>query len=124
LLEIAKSAAPSDAADECLKALGLSRGRGKGSPFEEFRLWEKRAHACESFARRILEGEAYKNARLDTAKECKISGETLDVWLRDFFPAKQGDETWLDFFRRKTALEGPDFDKTLCAFLGFVTTVV
>jgi hypothetical protein len=121
LLKIARTTAPGDAPKAALKALGLSVLTGKESPFQEFELATKRELVCLSFARKILSGAPHKQARWDVANESeKVSIQTVDSWLRDFYPDKRGDlETWGDFFRRKTNLEGPDYDKLLASLLYF-----
>jgi hypothetical protein len=118
LLDVAEKASPRFAGEESLKALGLSRPTGQTSPFEEFQRARKRQDACVLFARHVLDGTEYKIAQEDVTIRFDISIATLNNWLRYFFPGRNSDdETWLDFFRRKTNLYGPDFDPALSAVL-------
>jgi len=119
LLEVANTTLPRDAPKAALKALGLSAPKGQGSPFEEFQRATKREPFCISFGRKILfEKSPYGQTKLDVAKEFSVSPELVDVWLRSFFPDKRGtSETWLEFFQRKTNLEGSDYDKLLASLL-------
>jgi hypothetical protein len=104
------------APERCLDVLGFRRPRGQESPFEDWRRWTLREHACLEFARRICIGEAYKNARADAAAAFHIAGTTLDKWLGEFFPGKSR-ESWSEFFKQELDIEGPRFNKTLAALM-------